>query len=65
MGADIGRGVASSYNSMGQSLASGQLGSAGAWNSGITNVTNALGQGLGAYQTYLGSQTPKTNLGTK
>lgn len=58
----LASGVANSYNSMGESLASGSLGSAGAWNQGLTGATNALGKGLGAYQTYDASQTPKTSL---
>ena len=49
---------------MGQSLASGSLGSAGAWNQGLSSTANALGQGLGAYQTYSQQQKVNPNLPT-
>ena len=62
IGAEIGKNVQGGYNSMGQSLASGALGAAGSWNAGLTGATNALGQGLGAYQTYQASQSPSANL---
>ena len=62
LGAEIGKNVQGGYNSVGESLASGGLGAAGAWNAGLTGATNALGQGLGAYQTYQASQSPSANL---
>lgn len=64
VGAEIGKGVQLGYNSMGQSLASGSLGSAGAWNQGLSSTVNALGQGLGAYQTYAQQQRVNPNLPT-
>lgn len=64
LGAQIGQNLQAGYNSVGESLASGKLGTAGAWNAGLTGATNALGQGLGAYQTYSASQTPASTLPT-